>query len=219
MTTDAGTQGNSNQSAQTGLQPQGIFQTPLWIRRVVDFEARNAEIMSHLPALQQQDGEQRSNMGGWHSTSQLHLDERLAPIRKIIGTTCVQCAVAMDFNFDAYDLVLNEMWINVNGPGHSNKAHIHAGSFLSGAYYVQVPENSGNIEIYDPVIARVASPYPVRTQSVSNANYVAHKCAAGDLVIFPGWLQHGVQMNESIADRVSISFNMVHRPRTHQSTE
>jgi uncharacterized protein (TIGR02466 family) len=216
MTQTPSNTGAVGQGSENGLQPEAVFQTPLWIRRVVGFEAINQEILSHLPALRELGGEQRSNDGGWHSPSRLHLDDRLGAIRKTIGNTCAQCAVTMEFDFSRFDLVFQEMWLNVNGPGHSNKAHVHPGAFLSGAYYVQVPELSGNIEFYDPVAARVASPFPTAAQSAPGATMLSHACSAGDLVIFPGWLQHGVQANRSGSDRISISFNMVHRHRDPQ---
>jgi len=34
---------------------------------------------------------------------------------------------------------------------------------------------------------------------------------AGDLIIFPGWLQHSVDTNMSKEDRISISFNLCWR--------
>ena len=35
--------------------------------------------------------------------------------------------------------------------------------------------------------------------------------AEGDLVMFPGWLDHEVPINQSDADRVSIAFNVMFR--------
>ena len=50
------------------------------------------------------------------------------------------------FQFDA--------WININRKGDYNKRHHHfamySSLFLSGVYYVSVPEDSGRIRFYDP---------------------------------------------------------------------
>jgi ectoine hydroxylase-related dioxygenase (phytanoyl-CoA dioxygenase family) len=35
----------------------------------------------------------------------------------------------------------------------------------------------------------------------------------GRLYVFPGWLEHGVDVNRSDRDRVSISFNVLAMPR------
>jgi ectoine hydroxylase-related dioxygenase (phytanoyl-CoA dioxygenase family) len=35
----------------------------------------------------------------------------------------------------------------------------------------------------------------------------------GRLYVFPGWLEHGVEENQSDADRVSLSFNVLAMPK------
>ena len=42
-------------------------------------------------------------------------------------------------------LQLYNIWINVNGPGAYNHLHNHAGSILSGVYYVKSQPEQGNI--------------------------------------------------------------------------
>ena len=43
-----------------------------------------------------------------------------------------------------------EMWAIINKKGNFNVEHIHANCDLSAAYYVKVPENSGNFQIFNP---------------------------------------------------------------------
>lgn len=205
---------NEAQPGGDAFAPNYVFAVPIWTRRVVGHEAVNREIMALLPALMREDGIKRSNEGGWHSQSAMHHDERLAGIRRVIGNACAQCAASIGFDFSRFNLSFQEMWLNANGPGHTNKAHLHPGSFLSGAYYVAVPEGSGNIEFHDPVHARVMATYPGRDASGHAAQILQHTSRAGDLVIFPGWLQHSVQRNESDALRVTVSFNMTPTPAT-----
>ncbi len=188
--------------------PTQIFATPLWVRRVVGFEQINADIRALLPQLRTESAERRSNEGGWHSQTNLHTDDRLVQIRKIIGTTCAGCATSIGFDFTRHNLVFQSLWININGHGHSNRAHVHPQSFLSGAYYVDMPKDGGNIELFDPIAARVMSPFPADDLSPYTGQLLEHTCREGDLLVFPGWLQHSVQRNESNRDRISISFNM-----------
>jgi hypothetical protein len=35
----------------------------------------------------------------------------------------------------------------------------------------------------------------------------------GRMYVFPGWLEHGVDENQSARDRISISFNVLAVPR------
>ena len=196
-------------NSDNAFVPEVWFQTPVWSRKLVDHEKLNGNIMKVLAELE---GETksitRSNVGGWHSHDQIHRDEKLADIRKIIGTSCVACAQFMEFDFDNFELAIKEMWLNRNSPGDFNKAHIHPNAILSGAYYVKVPEGAGNIELYDPVPARLMNVYPVKKRKPINLQAVEYRAEEGLLLIFPSWLQHSVQPNKSEGDRVSISFNI-----------
>jgi uncharacterized protein (TIGR02466 family) len=118
----------------------------------------------------------------------------------------------MEFDFENFELVIKELWMNKNGGGDFNKAHIHPNAILSGAYYVKTPEGSGNIEFYDPVPARLMNVYPVKKRKPINLQAVEYKAGEGQLLIFPSWLQHAVQPNRSKDYRVSISFNIGYKP-------
>jgi uncharacterized protein (TIGR02466 family) len=154
----------------------------------------------------------RSNVGGWHSHDQIHHREDMKEICRVIGMACVGCANFMEFDFENFELVIKELWMNKNGGGDFNKAHIHPNAILSGAYYVKTPEGSGNIEFYDPVPARLMNVYPVKKRKPINLQAVEYKAGEGQLLIFPSWLQHAVQPNRSKDYRVSISFNIGYKP-------
>lgn len=203
----------SSTATAQGFVPEVWFHTPVWSRKVVAHERINAHILKVLETLEAEtDPITRSNVGGWHSHDQIHHREDLAEIRKVIGTACVGCATFMEFDFDNFDLVIKEMWLNKNSKGDFNKAHIHPNAILSGAYYVKTPEGSGNIELYDPVPARLMNVYPVKKRKPINLQAVEYKAEAGQLLIFPSWLQHSVQPNRSDDVRVSISFNVGFKP-------
>ncbi|MEO1249049.1 MAG: TIGR02466 family protein [Pseudomonadota bacterium] len=188
------------------------FHTPVWSREVVEHQRINAEILAILDKLEKDTPSiSRSNVGGWHSPDNLHHREDMAEIRRIIGRTCVGCATFMEFDFDNFELVITEMWLNKNGPGDFNRAHIHPNAILSGAYYVSAPEGSGNIEFYDPVPARLMTTYPIKTNKPINAQAAEYAARDGLLLIFPSWLQHAVQPNRSDKPRVSMSFNVSFR--------
>lgn len=202
------------QKVPQGIQPETWFSTPIWARKVVDFERINKHLLEVTAALEiETQSIKRSNVGGWHSVSTLHVDERLAGIRKIIGQTCVECARFLSFNFEKADLIFQEMWINKNGKGDFNKAHVHPNAVLSGSYYIKVPPDSGNIEFYDPVRERIMSVYPIKERTKTNSQALEYRSHDGLLVIFPSWLQHSVQPNRSDDFRVSLAFNMGYRAK------
>ncbi|MCF8469991.1 MAG: 2OG-Fe(II) oxygenase family protein [Parvibaculum sp.] len=194
---------------RSGAVPETWFPAPVWARRVPDHERIDTHILSILDELETNGRAiKRSNVGGWHSAANLHANDDLAEIRRIIGGACAGCATHLSFDFDHFELFFQEMWLNKNGPGDFNKAHVHPNSMLSGAYYAKVPPQSGNIEFYDPVRERVMSTFPVKERTRSNVQAMEYRGREGLLLIFPGWLQHSVQPNRSNDFRVSISFNM-----------
>lgn len=206
---EAGEKPAPTQEARPGFKPETWFPAPVWSRRVPDHERIDAHILSVLEELERQGRAiTRSNVGGWHSAANLHLGQELAEIRRIIGNAVAGCAAHLSFDFDRFELFFQEMWLNKNGPGDFNKAHVHPNSLLSGAYYAKVPEKSGNIEFYDPVRERVMCTFPVKARTRINSQAMEYKGREGLLLIFPGWLQHSVQPNRSDDFRVSISFNM-----------
>ncbi|MCR9241662.1 MAG: TIGR02466 family protein [Rhodobiaceae bacterium] len=198
----------SNETQNT-FAPEMLFSVPIWLRTVVDHERINKDLRTKIGALEASGSSiKRSNVGGWHSAADLHFNEDFAEIRRIIGTACAQCAESLGFDFNGYHLKFAEMWANRNGPGAYNRAHIHPNAFLSGAYYVTLPPDAGDIEFYDPVRERTMQALPLKSRSLLNSQSVEYECEEGSLVIFPAWLQHAVAANNSSSDRISISFNM-----------
>ena len=45
---------------------------------------------------------------------------------------------------------LDNMWININPTGGTNITHIHPHSFMSGVYYIQTPNDCGNLYFENP---------------------------------------------------------------------
>ena len=111
---------------------------------------------------------------------------------------------------------LLQAWANVNLAGDYHNLHNHPHSWLSGTYYVQVPEGRGTGHRTD-LNPNAISFFDPRAQA--NMNAIAgdgqfdpeHRIdpVAGQLLIWPAFLHHLVHPNLSEGPRVSISFNVV----------
>lgn len=104
-------------------------------------------------------------------------------------------------------------WVNINPKGSFNVVHDHVSNkrtnnFLSGAFYVRVPENSGNLFFQDPRTFVRCFPDQWYFENGCDMHYVEPK--ENMLVLFPSWLSHGVEPNCSDQERISISFNISH---------
>jgi len=192
-----------------GLTPELRFGTPIWLRKVNDAATLNPRLITEIESLEATNPTIiRSNVGGWHSDTNLHHLEAFKPLRRIIENVSVNCANYLGLDFQKADLVFQGMWANRNGPGDYNTHHIHPNSFLSGSYYVKVPPQAGNIEFNDPVGERAMFTYPVKPEINYLPRRLAYQAHEGLLIIFPSWLSHGVQANRSSETRLSIAFNI-----------
>jgi len=101
------------------------------------------------------------------------------------------------------------LWVNVNSPGSYNQRHSHdphSGTFLSGVFYVKCPESSGNIRLFDPR-PNIQSAPDMRYYNGADT-YHWFPAIPNTLIMFPGWLEHEVEINKSTEERISISFNI-----------
>ena len=48
-------------------------------------------------------------------------------------------------------------WLQINQPGSLFNRHDHYGAIVSGVFYLEVPENSGNLKFHNPLEPRRAS--------------------------------------------------------------
>jgi len=97
----------------------------------------------------------------------------------------------------------------INGPGSYNKVHSHPHNFLSGAFYLQVPEDSGKLTFHNPhPQSEILAPPMKPDQSIHLAPRVGWQPKVKDLLIFPSWLNHEVEVNNSQEERIMLSFNV-----------
>lgn len=183
-------------------------------------EIANALLLKEIYAERDRDsdGIQRSNfraLGGWHSHNNLHNEEAFQPLVDLVGAACTSISEKNGYHKKSR-LKIGTMWSIINPPGSSNRSHIHPSSMWSGVYYVQTPENSGNIEFIDPRTENLVNPakyQPNKKRPKSCWTKVNFTPKAGKMLIFPSWLYHAVAPNLSTlkaaaGERVIISFNL-----------
>jgi len=95
-------------------------------------------------------------------------------------------------------------WMTLTKQGGYSHTHVHGDSDISGVYYVKTNEKDGSIFFDTPnKVSRNSFAYRTFQQRVS------YPPSVGKLLLFPGWLEHGIETNTTDHDRVSVSFNIV----------
>ena len=110
-----------------------------------------------------------------------------------------------------------QAWANINRKGDYHNIHNHPHSYLSGTYYVQVPDVSSTAGTRDDLNPNAISFYDPRGQANMNAilgdgEVDPEYCllpVAGQILMWPSFLMHFVHPNLCEEERVSISFNVL----------
>jgi uncharacterized protein (TIGR02466 family) len=186
------------------------FPTPIWHFIREDCQTLNSTLLQDIQAEQQRDpkGEQWSNILGWHSASDLQQRESFAGFTKIINENVLEVADCLHWDLRKFSVEIKSCWAIVNGKMAANSVHNHPNSILSGVYYLQAPENCGVISFHDPRSAAQMLIPPVTEFSLWTLPKISYQPQAGTMLLFPSWLQHGVEMNRSDDLRISLSFNI-----------
>jgi uncharacterized protein (TIGR02466 family) len=148
-----------------------------------------------------------SNEGGWQSAEAL-FDPRFRAFVDTIEQHAQTMYSQLGYN-DQRKVAVTSMWININGKGHYNMPHIHGVGLFSGVYYVETPENCGDLILENPITGAVLT-MNLSHQTCNTAwNQLSHyeKAQAGKLFVFPTYVSHYTQPNKSDRPRISIAFN------------
>lgn len=194
---------------QSGVQQ--IFATPVWIVDLTPDHAvqLNAHLLREIEALMGPAPPLAGGRTNWQTDPNLHRLPQFADIVALFEQA--GRAAAGYLKLKSADFVVTGCWANVNPPGGHNPSHTHPNNYLSGVYYVSIPEGEGRIAFEDPRIqAQVMMP-PVTELTPYNGNMVTFEAKPGRLLVFPAWLGHSVPTNRSRHNRISMSFNLMFR--------
>jgi len=186
---------------------QELFPTPLW---VVDLPAAEAvalndklkaeidKIISPRPKV--------PTGSNWQTPQDLHTRSPFADFANLVET--ISRSVAQYLEVEQFPMMITGCWANINPPGTYHPTHNHPNNYLSGVYYVAVPETGTHLVFQDPRPVMIT---PRTKLSRITANAAVTQAQPGRMVIFPSWLRHHVPSNEGTTERISIAFNLMFR--------
>jgi uncharacterized protein (TIGR02466 family) len=103
--------------------------------------------------------------------------------------------------FNRYNI--SSSWLTCMRKGNYAHIHDHSNAHISGVYYIKRESKDGNIFFTSPNSG--ASSNPLTT---AFARMTARDIPTGVIVLWPGFLPHGVETCENDGDRISLSFNI-----------
>jgi len=117
-----------------------------------------------------------------------------------------------ELNYIEDDQSKLQSWANIYPPGSYIDAHNHSPVSLTACFYLQKPENSGNIIFENPLTTILKHQPTNALLDLDNYDSLFDReiqIKEGELIIFPGWLTHKTSVNNSKENRIIIGFNVI----------
>ena len=189
------------------LQP--IYPTPIFYGKVDNHKEIEAELD---PVLDEIDFQYRDSWGATHYLSDPTFKENL-----IVKHDLKELKKGIEKNLfeylgglfeqpwdDRYRYTITHSWAALFKKGNYGHIHSHGEADIAGVYYHEVPEDSGGL-FFEP-------PAPALCDSLVYSKWghrLTPRVSEGLMLLFPGFLKHGIETNTTDLDRISISFNIL----------
>ena len=111
-------------------------------------------------------------------------------------------------NMDAYFL---NSWITRHDKGDSSLEHLHTNSIISGTFYIQSDQDSGDLVFKNPLYSGIfpsAIEPDIHSPNMFNSSQYTAGAKTGNLVLFPSNLLHYTYENNSNRERYCLAFNI-----------
>jgi uncharacterized protein (TIGR02466 family) len=173
-----------------------IFPTPLMVGDIPNFEEVVNELKEKKEGIQQY---LKSDEWGDNVVSSNNSTPCILSALNLTLTKKTAIEIFKEYSTGTYykkwNLKLKQSWFNVIGPGGFQDMHTHDFSDVVGCFYIDVPKNSGNIQLA-PLV-----------ELAENKDRETIEPYPGMYIFFPGYIMHRVTYNKSSAQRVSLAFN------------
>ena len=185
---------------------EGFFPTIIYAE---DFKLDTNKIAQDIIQWSRQDsGVTKTNVNGWHSETNMHEKSEYKPLVNELFRMAHQI---FEEEWLEREPFLGNMWANINPFGGYNKPHVHPNALFSGVYYVKTPPNCGRLIGQDPRPGiQTCMPTRKKGQPPKHLWRDVHlQPQENSAIIFPAWLWHSVEPNQSNENRISVSFNFI----------
>mgnify|MGYP001282737876 CR=1 FL=1 len=191
------------------IEQRNLYPTPIWITNLVTNTQQDKKVSLNEDLLSFIRGEfekspeiiEKSNRGGgWQSRTNLQKEPAVKELGQQIYNVCKTIFPHIK------GMRVEQMWAAINFEHSWNKLHSHGDYHMSGAYYLQVPVNSGRISYRDPREGAINNVWC--STHIDKGEWAWFEPKESDLMIWPAHLPHMVEPSKSKDPRVMISFDI-----------
>ena len=182
-----------------------IFPTEILVRDVPDLEQQwiREQVKPYLESAAWRQDHTRHFVETTYAPTKVNdiRDHGLQALQDLISENLVEYLAALG---SEDSLELFESWSNRYSEGGYMSDHEHPGCKISGIYYYQAQEGSGDLWFRNPNPLMLNHIWPANSHSGLDCQRVPAR--TGRLVMFPGWLTHAVSTCKD--SKISIAFNL-----------
>jgi len=186
---------------------RNLFPTPVYYGLVKDYDNIQKEISGCIDRI---DFNYNQTFGQTHHLSDPTFKENLfekykfkcfpEELKQHLGT------YVSSLGFQLNGFTVESSWIALYRKGDYAHIHHHGGSDISGAYYFKVNKEEGDGKFF------FTSPNLALDSSLVGKKYGGRMPGPSDqggILLFPGWLPHGVETHQLEEERIVLSFNIL----------
>ena len=178
-----------------------LFPTQLYKEeRISNYDAIQEEMLEYVNKIEWQWSE------GWDSHWLSSLDFKKNPVTELpliseqLGYALEDYCAKMHF-YENTGATLKSSWFSCFQKNNYAHIHSHRAADIAGVYYFSTDGDDGDLFFTSPIANAKAS----KSWAQEKINYPPQQ---GSLLLFPGWLEHGVGTNLKDHARISLSFNV-----------
>ena len=195
---------------QTQLQVAYHFPCPIYLIERPDFLDVVSTVSEENLAVQRKERE-LNEIYPVHMTGSYFGDPRLAGFTEFVGATAWNILNEQGYAMQDKAVQFTEMWTQEHHKHSAMDQHVHGyGSQIVGFYFLETPEGSSNVVIYDPRAAKVQIDLPEQNMNMATpASKMINFTPKPGLMIFTNsWLAHAFTRHAAELPIKFVHFNL-----------
>jgi uncharacterized protein (TIGR02466 family) len=183
----------------------GVFSTPVYItKRDTNFSPKEEK---EIRKIIDKEGMKR-NAGNFSTINSYIFNGKLKKLKQFCEQQLKIYVEQVITPKEELDFYITQSWLNVTKPGEYHHIHSHMNSIISGVFYISTEEDD-RINFIDPnAKLKVLINFEPKEFNPFNSGSWSFPSVTNQLMLFPSWLDHKVDVNETATtDRISLSFN------------
>jgi uncharacterized protein (TIGR02466 family) len=190
-----------------------IFATKIYKARynksIKDIESVLFEVVNFDQVLKNNQGSMRGNgICSYVHKRDLQYDPRFSDVVEFITDSCKEYWKNCGFN-SKYIPIIKEMWFNIYNMDSHIDLHNHSPMVTTCSFYIKKQLNNSNLVFENPLSTLLKhQPYSIDKETYHTLFENEINAETGDIVLFPGWLNHKTLPNKSTEQRIMIGANI-----------